>query len=708
MAILSKIRERSMALILVIGLALFAFVLDPSSIEDFFNSSKVNTVGEVAGETITRKEFSEALEAYRAQYGGRVTEMQASNDVWNSLIRQKVYQTQLANAGIIVGEADVWSALVNEPSIKDNPQFQNAAGLFDEEILKEFLATIKEDSSQRATWEAWTDYMAQIKDNLEYTTYNNLITAGLGASLKEGEQQYINNNTKFNAEFVFLPYTSIADSLIEVNKSEIEAYIKEHKEQFEVKETRDISYVKFNITPTANDEIAIKEDLSKLLEDNAVSKGFKNTTNLVEFFTENDSDIPFNNAYNFKNTISVTIADAVFKGKKGDVFGPYKDNGYFKLSKITDIVKMPDSVKGSHILIPFVGSVSASQDTKKTEDQAKKAADSIFSLVKGNKTKFASIADELNPDGTKGKGGDIGWITKDIAFSPNFDEDFANYLFFNKSGEISVVKTKFGYHIIRVDETKNTQEAYRLATFGKEIQPSQDTENAVFQDAETFALALSQGKNFDDVVKEKQLEAQPVIGLQVLEENIPGVGNQREIVQWAFNKENDLGSYQRFDVNGGYIVAVLTNKTEKGLMSAAKASQIVRPIIVNRKKAEMLKNKMNGTTLDDIAKENNTIVNTASTITLESPMLTGVGFEPIIIGAMSAAKENQVFTKVTGSRGVFAFKVVSRELPVALPNYDTFRKQIQAQRKTQTNFMYEAIKKAANIEDNRGTFYGIN
>ncbi len=708
MAILSKIRERSMALILIIGLALFAFVLDPSSIQDFFNSNKINTVGEVGGETISRKEFSEALEAYRAQYGSQVTEMQASNDVWNSLIREKIYQTQLAKSGITVGEADVWNALIESPSIREDVQFQNAAGMFDQEKLKEFLATIKEDPSQIATWTAWTNYMAQIKNNLEYTTYNTLITAGLGASLKEGELQYFSNNTKITSDYVFVPFTSVADSLIKVTKSEIEAYIKKNQDQFKVEETRDLKMVKFNILPTANDETEIEEGVRKLLEDSGDIKGFRSVENMQEFFAENDSDLPLTNSYDFKNSVSVAIADAVFKGKVGDVFGPYKDRGYYKISKITEITQMPDSVRGSHILIPFVGSISAGIDTKKTEDQAKKAADSIYNLVRRNKTKFASIADEINPDGTKGKGGDIDWITKDVAFSPNFDKDFADYLFFNKAESIGVVKTKFGYHIIRVDESKNKQEAVKLATFARKIEASQTTENTVFQNAETFALALSNGQSIEEAAKEKQLSIQPAIGLRVLDENIPAVGRQRDIVQWAFSSENEIGSYKRFDVNGGYVVVVLGGQTSKGLMSALKAAPIVRPILVNQKKAEMIGEKMNGASLEDIAKANNTTVKTEVAVSMQSPIITGVGFEPKIIGAFAAAKENALFAKVEGDKGVFSFKVTKKELPVALPNYDTYRKRIEAQRKTQTNFMYEAIKKAANIEDNRGTFYGIN
>tara|TARA_R110002124_G_scaffold63258_1_gene172580 strand:- start:57 stop:2177 length:2121 start_codon:yes stop_codon:yes gene_type:complete len=705
MAILSKIRERSMALILVIGLALFAFVLDPSSIQDFFNSTKVNTVGEVNGEIISRKDFSEALETYKTQVGNRLTDMQASKIVWDNLVREKIYKTQLAAAGISVGENDVWNALIDNQSIKTDERFLNAAGLFDEGKLKEFLALAKEDNLE--VWNAWSNFMGQLKSGLETTTYNNLITAGVGASLKEGELQYVTDNTKITSQYVYVPFTTVADSLVTVTKSEIETYIKANPESFKVDASTDLKYVKFDIVATKTDEEAIEKDVADLLEDKNGVKGFKNTEDEAEFFLENDSDIALDNGYNFKNTISALIAEQVFKGKKGDVFGPYKDNGYFKISKINEVVQIPDSVKGAHILIPFIGSVSADINTKRTAEQAKKTVDSIFKLVRRNKKKFTTIADELNPDGTKGKGGDIGWVTKNQAYASSFDVDFANYLFFNKSGDIKVVKTKFGYHIIRIDESKNKQQAFKLVTFGRKIEASEATENMIFQDAESFALSLSNGKKFDAVSKEKGLSPQSAFSLKMLDETVPGIGDQREIVSWSHKKENEVGAFQRFDISNGYVVAIITNKTVKGLMSAAKAANTVRPILLNKKKAEIINKTMIGATLADIAASTKQTVSTASAISIQSPIITTVGFEPKIVGAMYAAKENKLFNKIEGEKGVFAFVVTKREAPIALPNYDSYRNRIASTRKGQTNLIFDAIKDAAEIVDNRGSFYGI-
>ncbi|MBA6155729.1 peptidylprolyl isomerase [Tenacibaculum sp. S7007] len=704
MAILSKIRERSMFLILVIGLALFAFVLDPSTISDFFNASKVNEVGEVNGEAITRQQFAEALDAYKAQTGNRVSEMQAAKTVWNNLIRQKIYQTQLEEAGITVGDEDIMNALYDTQFVQNDPRFQTS-GIFDKAKFKEFLATIKEENG--ADWKNWQNYMASLKNNIEKTTYDNLVAAGLGSSLKEAEANYINENTKVTGKYVYVPYTSIADSLVVLKKSDVQNYIDNHKNDFQVEASRDINFVKFNITPTAEDENAIKAEVAKLIEDSddrgVVIKGLKNATDYAEFFEENESDINLDQALKFKVQVPQVIAEEIFNGKEGDVFGPYKDAGYFKLSKVTEVTQLPDSAQASHILIPFVGASSAGADVTQTEAEAKVTADSLLTVVKANKSKFADLAKEMSSDkGSAEKGGFYDWFGYNRMVPA-----FRDFVFEGKKGDMGVVKTPFGFHVIKIDDQKNFQPVVKLATFGRKIEASEATENTIFQNAETFALDLANGKNFDEVVKEKSLSSQPAVGLKSLDETVPGIGKEREIITWAFDKENGVGSYKRFDVEGGYIVATLTGVTEKGLMPVDKAINRVRPILTNERKAKMIEDKISGSTLADIAKSVNVTVKNATNVNLKSPTLSGVGNEPKVIGAMLNAAEKTVVNNVVGDKGVFAFEVEKKEAPTALPNYETFRKRIANERKNKTFQMYEAIKKASNIEDNMSSFYGI-
>ena len=693
MAVLSKIRERSMFLIIIIGLALFAFVLDPSTLGDFFNSSKVNEIGEVDGEAISRQEFANELEAYKQQTGGRVSEMQAAKTVWDNIVRKKVYANQLEEAGISIGEADVWNEIVNAQFVQSNPQYQNEAGLFDESKFKQFLANEKENKTQ--LWSQWSNYMNQIRDNSERNTYNNLVTAGLGASLKEGELEFMMENTKLNAQFVYVPYTSIADSLVKIKKSEVEAYIKSHADEFKVDATRDISYVKFDIVATPQDEQAIKNDVTTLIED------FKTTNDNQVFLSENDSDFNLNSNFQYKSAVNQEIAEMLFKANKGDIVGPYKDKDLFKLSKITEVAEMPDSVRASHILIPFVGSQRVAPDVTRTEEEAKSLADSLYNVVKRRTSKFADLAKEFSSDlGSGAKGGDLDWFNYN-----RMTPAFRDFSFEGKKGDIGVVQSPFGFHIIKIDNQKNKQKVLKLATYGRKIVASEATENDVFRKAEEFALAVSKGSNIAEVAKEKNYFPKPAVGLKVLDENVPGIGNQRQIVSWAFSSDTEVGSFKRFDLEGSHIVAYLTASEEKGLMSVAKAINKVRPILMNEKKAAMLKDKLVGTDLQEIAKLNNTSLRNATSVTLKSPTLSGVGVEAKVVGAMYKAELNKVYNSIEGNKGVYAFKVTNKDIPTALPNYDANRKRIAEARKRETFKIYEAIKEASKVEDYREAMY---
>ncbi|PQJ22940.1 peptidylprolyl isomerase [Tenacibaculum sp. SG-28] len=700
MAILSKIRERSMFLILVIGLALFAFVLDPSTISDFFNSNKVNEIGEVNGEVISRQDFAEALEAYKKQTGNRVSEMQAAKTVWNNLVRQKLYKAQLEEAGITVGESDILNALIESSGVQNQERFQTE-GIFDKTKFKEFLATTRASGSQE--WEAWQNYMASLQNNIEKSTYDNLVGAGLGASLKEGEMQYLSEGTKASGKFVYAPYTAIADSLVTVSKSEIKKYIENHAAAYEVDASRDIKFVKFPILPTVEDEEAIKREVAGFVPDAKGFTGLKKATDYELLAEDVKSDVVMNSNYRFKVGVPQVIAEDLFKGEVGDVFGPYKDNNQFKVSKITEITTIPDSVKASHVLIPFVGSRSATPETTDSDILAKKKADSLMGVIKKSPSAIIAIAKAYSADQSNAdKGGELGWFTYN-----RMVPEFRDYCFTSKKGDVGVVKTAFGYHVILIEDQKNFQPVVKLATVGRDIVASEATENQIFQNAETFALELSNGKKYEDLVKESNLNSLPAVGLKALDDNVPGIGNERDIIVWAFDKEVNVGDFKRFDIDGGYAVAVVTDKTAKGLMPVDKAITKVRPILLNEKKAAIIKDKMAGATLKEIAANVNDRERNFTDVNLQSPTISGVGYEPKVVGAMLTAEENKVFSKVVGDRGVYAFVVEKKVLPAALPNYDTYRKRIANDRKNKSFQMYEAVKEASKIEDRVSSFYGI-
>ncbi|MBL4746894.1 MAG: peptidylprolyl isomerase [Flavobacteriaceae bacterium] len=715
MAILSKIRDRSMFLIIIIGLALFSFVLDPSAIQGFFSSDKVNSVGEINGESIDKEEFGRAVESYKSRAGRNVSQIQAVNAVWNNSVSEGVFKTQLEEAGIVIGEKDLWDAMVALPSVQGSPLFKNEAGLFDEEKLKEYVATLRDDAKtgDKTAWHNWLATEKSIQSNLERKAYTSLVKVGLGASLKSGERDYFLNNTNVNAKFVYVPYTTISDSLVSVSTSEIASYIKENENKYKVDASRNLDFVSFSVVASQKDEDAIKASLVQMVNDREVYSnaakgkimvpGFKNATDSKEFVENSKSDLAYDGTYRFENELPSVISKEVFEAEKGAIVGPFKHNGYFKLSKIVDITRMPDSVKASHILISFAGAASSSSVV--SEDIAKKTADSLLKVVRGNKAKFSEIAKTLSADlGSGAKGGDLDWFTYGT-MTPKFRD----FCFENKTKDIQVVKTVFGFHIIRIDAQKSKKKAVILATVAKLIEASEETENVIFQQAETLASQLSEGKNIHDLAKESGYTVEAAVGLKVLGEYVTSLGAQRAMISWAFNKERALKDSNRFDIdlNGrqAYAVASVSSIVEKGLAPVATVVNEIRPILMNRKKAAILVKRMNAETLNEIAEENKTGVRTATAVTVASPTLVGVGNEPSIVGAMSSLAVNKVVKGLIGNKGVFAIEVTKRDLPVTLENYGSFRNALVDKVQSRTGQLYNVLKEASEIEDYRAQMY---
>ena len=182
------------------------------------------------------------------------------------------------------------------------------------------------------------------------------------------------------------------------------------------------------------------------------------------------------------------------------------------------------------------------------------------------------------------------------------------------------------------------------------------------------------------------------------------------MVTWAFEGEREIGDSKRFDVDvsgkRGYAVTVLSGKVEKdGVAVSSDLLASIRPELMDKKKAELIKKKMTGSTLDEIAKNSGVTVRNASAVNLSSPLISGVGNEPAVVGAMSTSKLDQVSDFVEGDKGVFVFKVTKREAPVDLENYDTFRKKVVTQLQARGSQIFSVLEETADIEDNRSKFF---
>lgn len=707
MAILENIRKRTTVLILIIGLALFAFVISGVfSSNNFAGGGKVGSaVAEVNGESISIDDFRRQVETASRQFGPNFSSTQLVNTVYDREVRKTILNQQFEDLGIDV-ESDQIIEFVKTSGYAQIPDFLDENGIFNEEVFKSAIADWKVNDPLR--YEAWLQDEQAIIEAAKERLYFNLIKGGVGATLTEGEFDYKLANEKVDIQYVRVPYTSIADSTIEVSKSEIQAYISNHQKEFEQERARDVRFIYFEEKPSAEDENAVKEAITSLLgdtveynEDNDTTDtipGFGNTTDMAAFLDRN-SDTKYDTIYKRKNELPAIAADTLMAMNIGEVYGPYKDGDFFKVSKVMDR-KANGTAKASHILFTWEGAERANPSITRTKEEAEAKAKEILAEARKEGAIFTSLAREHSDGPSAPRGGDLGYFEEGV-----MADEFNDFCFGNPVGTIGLVETQFGFHVIKVDDK---QDVLRVATLSREIEPSEETINTLFTNATKFEMSAldAEPENFGDIARESSYTVRPVNKIKEMDENLPGLGSQRSIVQWAFNEETSVGDIRRFNVNNGYAVVQLTKKYKKGLMTPEDASATALPEIRKELKAEKIIAANQGKGMDAIASDNNVNLSNATAVTLKAPTLAGAGREPLVVGTAFALNQDQTSGLIKGESGVYMVKVTKKEDAPAMENFSTYANSLRTSAANRVNTgVYNALKDKAEIEDNRAVFY---
>ncbi len=697
-------------------MALFSFVLaDLFKNSDGFSSKSQNVIATINGEDIERDDFMNKVEAAQRQFGGTLTNTQAMNRVWDQEVNKAVMSSQYDALGISVEREQMRDLL--RTNLGSFEEFKNEAGIFDEDKLNEFIANLKAISPQTSilggspiNYQAWTTYENNIAITGSQNTYFNMIKAGVIGTLAEGELDYKLENDRVDVKFVQVPYSSIPDSLVTVTKSDIASYVNRNPSQYEVEASRNINFVHFKEEPSLEDETNIQSNLTALLDDkveyNDITKanetviGFKNTTDHEGYLSVN-SALKLYDDFVFKNVLPTAVADSLFNLEKGELYGPYKDGNMYKISKLIDVKQIADSVKVRHILIPFAGATSAAPSITKTEAEAKVTADSILRVVKRNRSKFKSLLDLSSDTVSNEKDGEI-----EFAYNSGMAPEFKAFAFDNAKGSLDVVKTDFGFHIIEILTQGAKQRAVKLGNLAQVIEASEQTIDNAFNQTSKFEIAVAES-DFNEVAKENNYTVRPVSNMGALDESIPGLGYQRAIVRWAFDDDSKVGDVKRFNIqDGGYAVVRLTAKNKKGVMSSEKASVSALPEVRKEKKAELIRAGLSGTTLEDIAASQNQAVKTAAGINMKNITLSGAGREPRVVGTAFGLEEGEMSQVIDGVSGVFVIQVTKITPAAGLDNYQAAANRIGNAKAAAVNTaLYEALKEASEIDDNRATFY---
>ncbi|TXI67700.1 MAG: peptidylprolyl isomerase [Flavobacterium sp.] len=685
MAVLSKIRQRSFFLIIIIALALFSFVL-ADVIQSGTFSSDANNVGSVNGTDIDAQQFMQNVAMIEKQ-GQGTTSTQALNSAWDQEVRRIILTEEFEKLGLKIGSEQLINVIKQNPNLAQNPQFLNAAGQFDENKFKESLKGIK-NAPDQTQWLQWKEFEKNIERYAVEQMYNTMIKSGVYTTKAEGKFQYKLENDKANFDYVTVAFSTVNDDQIKVTDAEIIDFMKKSPKKYKSDNTTSVDFVLVENKPSKEDEQAMLSSIGD------VKVKFDSVANVGEFVNAN-SDIKFDSTYVTKKDLPIDYQEQLFNLPVGGVFGPYVFNGHQCISRM--IAKKGNaSAKASHILLAYKG---APQSTAtRTKEEAQALANDLLAQVKANPGNFVMLAMANSDDpGSKNNGGEYDNITPG-QMVPQFND----YVFNNPVGSIGVVETDFGFHVIKVTAK---YDAVLMGTVAQKIQPSEATIDAIYTKASQLEADANENKDFAAIAKKAGFEVVPATNLKGSDEYVQGIGSQREIVRWSFNKDTEIGDVRRFEVPQGFVIAKLKDRNESGLLPIDIAKLQVEPIIKNQKKAEIIKKKMSGNTLEAVAKASGASVQIAAGVSLKAPVIPNIGNEPKVVGKAFGLTPGKTSEIIEGTSGMFMVRAKAVTKAPEVPSYETYITQDRSQNRSYAISMsYIALKDKAEIKDNRANF----
>ena len=708
MAILGQIRSKSIFLIIVIGLALFAFVI--SGVFDGKGYQAQQPVGVINGEEVLIEDFRGQVDFLERNYNQQG--MIAVNNVWNQRLRSEILRQQFEISGIQSGKDHLQNILKNNPTFNSDPQFLNEAGMFDIDKFKTLIIELKTTNPE--AYEQWKSQEKIFESQSNEQIYLNLVNAGVNYTQADGKFEYTLQNDNVDIEYIQIPYSSVEDSLISYSQSDLKKYINNNEDEFKVNSSRDIEYVIFEEKPSFEDEKAVKNRLSKFLKEskefNEVSKleeitpSLTTAKNIKEFINEY-SESSFDSIYLPKGSLPADHANLLFNLNIDQTYGPYLDGEYFKISRMLD-KKIGGSVRASHILVAYKGSKNANPNVSRSKNEAKKEANNILRKIRKSPKSFTELAFEFSDGPSKSRGGDLGFVQ-----DGNMVKPFNDFIFSKRIGSTGVVETDFGFHVIKVVAK---DDLVLLASITEKNVPSDATSDKVFNSATKLEMSLSKDEDLNTLSNKENYTVKTVNGIQILDNDFPGLKDQRRIVQWLFTESTNVLDFKRFDLpKGGYLIAQVTKIVDEGLSNVQDVSYKVLPMVLKSKKADFIISKNdNSLSLEEIAEINGTEVRKALALNQKNATITGSGLEPLVIGASFGTNINETSDFIIGENGIYKLKVIKRK--DTNTNSDSIDSNFIISYKNQllnlnrtSSFarVYESLKENAEVTDNRSVYY---
>jgi peptidyl-prolyl cis-trans isomerase D len=668
MATLQKIRSKGPLLVVVIGLALFAFIagdawkaIAPHQSQD---------AGEVDGETLSAQDYQALVEEYTEvlKFTTGQTALndeqtaQVKDEVWRTYVSNKLIEKEAKKLGLVVTDAEV-QAIINagsHPLLQQTP-FRNAqTGLFDKDMLKKFLVDYSklDRANTPAQYAEYYDGLYGYWSFIEKTIiqsrleekYQALIAKSMFSNPVEAKAAFDDRVNQMDLLLAAVPYSSVSDSTVSIKESELKDLYNKKKEQFkQYTETRDIKYVDFQVVASPEDRAALDAEMAEYTQQLA-----ETNSDYTSFIRSTGSVASYVDVFAKKNAFPADVAARIDSTAVGSVYGPYYNVNDNSLNSFKVVAKTAaaDSVELRQI-----------QVVAETPEKIKTLADSIYTAIKGG-ADFAEIAKKY------GQTGESNWITSAQYEGAQLDGDNLKYINAINNigvGEIQNVDLAQGNVIVQVTNKKSTVDKYKVAVIKRTIDFSKDTYNKAYNNFSQFVAANG---SLDKIVANAEESGYKLFDradLSSSEHNIGGVRGTKDALKWIFSaKEGEVSGLYECGDNDHLMVVAVEGINREGYAPIKKVQEYLRAEILKDKKAEKIMADMKAAGAASFAQYKalpNAVSDTVKHVTFSAPAYVASlrSSEPLVGAYASVAELNKVSAPVKGTAGVLVMQLYAKD-----------------------------------------------
>lgn len=667
MATLQKIRSKGPLLVIVIGLALFAFIAGDAWKVLQPHQGKQD-VGEVNGEILSAQDYQkmvdELSEVIKLTNGlNSLTEDQLNNvkdQVWQSYVNNKLIAEQAEKLGLKVTDAEIQSIIDQgtHPLLMQTPFRNPQTGMFDKDMLKKFLVDYANlnASQMPAQYVEYYQKMGAFWQFVEKTLaqstlaekYQNLVTKSLISNPVAAEDAFNSRTEQSDLLLAGVPYSSINDSTVQVSDSEIKDRYNEKKEQFkQLVETRDIRYIDVKVVPSDADRKAVEKEVTEYSNQLAST-----TADFGTFVRSTGSSVNYSDVPVSKSVFPADVASRLDSTNVNEVYGPYynQTDDSFNAFKLLAKVSSPDSIQFRQI-----------QVYADTEEKTKTLADSIYNALKGG-ADFAAVAKIY------GQTGEATWVNAQSWEGSELDADnskFINTLLNQPVNELANLNMGQANLILQVMNKKSMQTKYKVAVVKREVEFSKETYNAAYN---KFSQFVAQNTTIDSMVKnaeESGYTLMPRTDLSSAEHYVGGVRSTREALKWIFAaKPGEVSPLYECGENDHLMVVALDKIHEAGYRDINSVAEMLRAEIRRDKKAEKIMEEMKKyNSIAQVKGMKDAVSDSVKHVTFSAPAYISVtrSSEPVIGAVAAKTAANKVSAPIKGNGGVYMIQVYAKE-----------------------------------------------